>query len=382
MVDLSRRTFLKGVGVSALGLLAACAGLPSSTVRSTAKPVAMSKKVSSLAQPPAPVEVLLPGNKRIKIAFQFSSHRDEKDGQMIGPLLDKHKPHVVCIENAFGDEKAARSLEADYELESAPMRPFYRGLFNTMRKKQVPHAYVLERESYPQDLASGFERFGLSRSNSIAHREFFLGGWENTLYLYREHLDKLEAKDNVNREEVAKKVIRNLYTSLVKRFPELEKEKEIRVAVKYGSAHTPLYAAARKAGFAEVTREIQKPLYFFPSEAHIRRATFNRPNSKGNGDEVIARTFMGDQLGFYAILDLDVNRSNAAAFGSLVSRKLTLRQFRRVSSRLAKLKSIPKESESYAVLADALRKEGVTLPQSKEEVHAFLERKRIPLALG
>ncbi len=210
-------------------------------------------------------------------------------------------------------------------------------------------------------------------------------------------MDKSEIVANVSREKVAKATIRNLYDSLIVRFPELEKEKEIRVAVKYGAVHTSLYRQAKRAGFTSVEREIQTPLYYFPSEAYIRRGTFKRnkwklnkvtgssektnaiwPSVK-NKDEDIARTFMGDQLALHAHLNLGVNRSNSGAFGNLASRGISLTKFRRISSRLAKTKPTTSE-EQGTFLVDALRKEGIKVPQTKEEIHSFLEKRRIPLA--
>ncbi len=105
---------------------------------------------------------------------------------MIASLLDRTKPHVVCVEDAFATEESAREFEEQYAQGHEPEKPFYRALFETMREKQVPRMYVLERFPPNNDPFAALQGFGVTDSCEPAEKEFWKGNWENTLYLTKQ----------------------------------------------------------------------------------------------------------------------------------------------------------------------------------------------------
>ncbi len=341
MAYLSRRTFLKGTGASSLlSILAACGALPRTTSRS-------------------PVELPLSGNRRIKLLFHFSSHGSEKDAQTIEPLLASFKPHIVCIENAGSTNSKADALEATFALE----KPFffnrnYGGLHRVFRKYGIRRVHVLERfnEKEADELEQLFYKTGPFR-NPDPIGLFLFRQPQAAIDNFRQFLQLMKSGD-IKREERVKQALSTLHKDLVAKFPELSSELEVRVVIRYGSAHTPLYKYARQSDFGAVDRRMAKPFYFSPLTTYLRRAAFGL--SASEDDEVIAKTLLGEII-FEHAYNLGVNPSNSAAYANLISKQISLEKFHRISNQRAELPVTSFSADSFKAVFE---KEKLPFPTS------------------
>ncbi len=310
-----------------------------------------------------------PGNnRRIKLLFNFGPHGSKEDFEDIKPLLREFKPHAVCLEEAGGTEQDAQKIEHSYVAgKDNLLDEEAKALHASLRHHGVKRVFILERlpESLDQSLAST-EHFGQQGINA-----FFEGKPMTAIAWYRSAI-QISRDMQRTREASIKQTLSNLYSNLVKHFPELEKERELRVVIRYGAAHTPIYRAAKGMNFKEVKRKMRNPVYFYGSAIHDRRAAFGLPDK--NSDEEIARTLLTDLLATHSA-NVGAGYSNSSAFANLLSRKFTLKQFKRISNRCAQAKT---EYQGMA-LYEALTAEGIALPRSREEVEEFLRRRRIPL---
>ncbi len=339
-------------------------------------------------EPLSPI-VVGSNNKRIRVIFQFGRHKTQQDALKIEPLLEKFKPHVFCMENAGSTEANARAGEEFFlkgQLRGGD--PFTAGIQQILRK-HVDRVFTIEK--LPEKDADWIRHNSIVREKKrkAAIREFLAGQSESAVEQYRQFIE-LGVREDKTREEIIKSTLSNFHDLLLRRFPELEKENEIRVVVYYGATHTPIYRHAKSSGFAEVKREMEKPYYFALRSAIIRGATFSRlardratgartriwpPRRDSNED--IARALLGEVLGKHASAQ-GVSYLNGSVFGNLFAKKVSLEQFHRISTNVGKF------SGNYGAigppLQTALEVEKMSLPMSKEEVHRFLRNQKIPLA--
>ncbi|NYZ75613.1 hypothetical protein H0O03_05115 [Candidatus Micrarchaeota archaeon] len=321
-----------------------------------------------------PVEIPV-GNKKLKVIFNFGWHRKAADAMPLEPILRNFRPHVVCIEEMGFERKQAEQAEENFyslQPKSGAFSAFSKAQHELLGKYR-PKIYFLERFE-PRETDEIFDLAGKQvNSQEAAYAALDEGNTDLALRQYREYL-QASVKEVVRRESAIKSVLSRLHSSLVKRYPELAKEKEIRVVVRYGGAHTSLYKQARKIGFGGVERKMPTPAYYLPSEAFVRRSAFGLPQDFSDAE--VARTITAEALSTYA-KRLGTNLENSAAFGNLLGKKTNLGQFRRIFS-----EGIGKESDRSAVMRTRFQQEGIKLPASTQEVHAFLEKRVGPKRLA
>ncbi|MEW5955455.1 MAG: hypothetical protein AB1626_02865 [Candidatus Micrarchaeota archaeon] len=348
----SRREFFKKAGAAtALAGIAACA-------RKLAEPIEI------------PV-----GNKKLKIVFQFGKHETAVDARQLEPVLRDFKPHVVSVE-WWGVDKDAESFEKRiYSPLFNPDEEFAVSDFSReqhrLLKQYRPRIFVLERmvkeaiDNYVNWTAEG------TIHAYAAIGAMSMGDAQGVIDEYRQYL-MAETKSNALREAQIKSALSDLHDSLTLRYPELAREKEIRIAVQYGSAHTPIYEHARRVGFGSVGRKMLTPAYYPATSAFVRRATFGKPQDYSDAE--VARTFTADMLLQYA-KQLGTNDNNSAAFGNLFAKKIGFDKFHRIFASVAAEPWQEKGFFDPRIWQAAFAKHGVKLPASKEEVHAFLEKR-------
>ncbi|MFH0713814.1 MAG: twin-arginine translocation signal domain-containing protein [Candidatus Micrarchaeota archaeon] len=351
-MTISRRDFLKGA--SAALLLAACS------------PKLLAKQPPTFSVPTSE------GNKRIKLHFQFGPHETSSDAEQIVPSLRDFKPHVVCIETAASTESDSLLIENLYNtLDAIDSGDIFDCAFKQALSSHAPNAkiFVLERFKNAKDSDDIYEAHNramqLKDESMLAMRR----NPKRALALHRKGL-QLEAETNVAREKEAKRVLSDFYSHLIARHPSLKAEKELRVVVQYGAAHTALFAKAKKMGFAATSRTLATPDYFPPNVAFIRKATFGLPLKLS--DEETARSLVSGIL-FSLALAAGANSENSAAFGNTAAKLVTLGKFGRICEDL-------KDPHPYISYTEALRRNGLVVPQSAGEVNTFLQKRRIPLA--
>ena len=354
-----------------------------------------------------PVEVPV-GNKKLKIIFNFGPHAKAADAMPLEPIMREFRPHVVCIELEATGENRAKRLEEKYY--SLPPEALSLGSFTDfvkaereVLKKYRPTVFVLER--FLSDELSD-KVMALTRrqiDSSVAVDAALAAGDAGAAIRAHRELMQAEGEHVALRERGIKAILSNLHGSLVKRYPELAKEKEIRVVVRYGGAHTTLYQHARAVGFGGVERKVMTPLYFDPSTVAVRHALFGLPRKHSEVD--VARNLAAGLLAVYAE-NLGANSSNSAAFGNLFAKKVNLDQVHRIVSsgglrprlrtenpdpfRVLSEKAvredaqlIRQDAERYVEdLPVRFQREGIKLPESKQDIHAFLEKRVGPKRLA
>ncbi len=314
------------------------------------------------------------GNKRIKLVFRFAGHEVARDAEGIKPLLRDFDPHVVCLESLSTTRESARAIEEEHAAGKLRLESEHATtLHKLIREHSRARVFLLERYSYRD--SQRVERWHKESSDSAnAAGELFLAGHSReALNAYTKAICTV-VKSDAFREKHVNKTISNLHKVLTCRFPELKKEKEIRVAVNFGSAHTPLYKHAVKRGFASVGR-VMSSYYFAAPHALARNATFGL-RRKFNREE-IAKALLASLFTIYAS-NLGTSEGNANAFGNILARRFSLEEFHRISSGALDA-STYFGNDDQRVFQEALASEGIALPNSREEVHDFLKKRGIPL---
>ena len=377
-MKISRRGFFKRVGaVTALAGIAAFAGDLS-----------------------GPVELPV-GNKKLKVFFNLGPHATAANARKLEPIVRDFKPHVVCIELETTGENRAKQLEERYyslppeKLSLGSFTDFVKAEQDVLRKYH-PKVFVLERFLSEELFDKFIELTKRQIDSSVAVDTALAAGDAGAAIRAHRELIQAEGETAELRERGIKAILSDLHGSLVRRYPELANEKEIRVVVRYGGAHTTLYQHARTVGFSGVERKVMTPLYFDSSTVVVRHALFGL--SRKHSDADVAKNLAAGLLAVYAE-NLGANSGNSAAFGNLFAKKVNLDQFHQILSsgglrpqlRTAEpdpwnvlsqeavrqeAQSISQDAERYTRDLPALfQREGIKLPASKQEVHAFLEKK-------
>ncbi len=346
--DISRRKFL---GISSASLLAACA------------PFALERRK---------IEYKLPNNKRIKLVFQFGAHGSEKDAEEMRALLNKFKPHVVGIEHTGLHEQLAIEKEEEYKkTHRSPYAPFEESSFGKQRftvlsETNVPRIFFMERFTLEQGATVLGKIFDAGSFHDKAIQLFGRGRAAEAVEALRQGLE-LDIKSNKMREKHINNTLSNLHATLTKRFPELEREPEIRVVIRYGALHTPLFRQALKSGYGAAKREMKTPTYYLLGDALVRRATFGLPQKTDKNS--LAQAFIAGLIAFKT-RGLTRSLNNSAAFANLAARRFNYDDFVRISQRVAKQKE-----PLFIAFEEAMKEEGVHIPRTKEELRTVLARK-------
>ncbi len=330
-------------------------------------------------EPETPVthEVRLPGNKRINVLFHFSDDTSPDDAAKIEPLLQKFKPHVVCIETSGTSEQEALAIEDSFAQGNPKEYTEYRMVFNELIKRYKPRIFALERLDKKEAASIEMDRMAVQGSALAAEGAFYDGNPDKAIANFY-HTLIIDRQVNATREARAKEAISDLHRHLASRFPELNHEKELRVLVQYTKMHTPIYKHAKTVGFGNVRRVMETPTYFDLPHKLMREYTFGKRDvNQELTQEEVAQNLLGALLTNHA-LSLDANNSNSAAFGNLLSHKITVDQFNRICK---KFSEVNQRHGAAKGMQAALGKEGIHLPMTKEEVHAWLKKRKVPLAI-
>ncbi len=311
------------------------------------------------------------GNHLLDVVFQFRPHRHARDAESLDKLVKKFRPHVLCIEAAHASEAHAREIEEvhsqDSPLQLKHYTDFQKAEHGIARKHKLPVA-VLER--FPKYKSRELVELSLlSDEKQLESRNaFFEGNEEEALQLVREVVD-IENRYNLTREKEVNRHVSRLYEFLVKRFPEFKRKDKIKVLVRYGPAHTQLYSHAKKSDFALLKRDVEVPIYFPPLVVEARRELFGLPRRKDDAE--LARLILATEITEHAYL-AGVNAMNSVAFGNLLAKRFTLEQFRRICKRFS---VVNQRHGAAKAMQEALKQEGIKLPMTREEVHAWLEKR-------
>ncbi len=351
MAKITRREFLKAGGVA--GALGLGGWLLGRGIRS---------------------RVVTSANKRLKVLFHFGAHSTPEQAEEAVLTVMNFKPHVVCPEHAFATEQEARETEKMYY---HPNIRFYSPHADALRDALVqlgkPKIFVLERFT-PEQGRHLLDLDNRSDANRGAARlMFLLGNPAKAIEMFRQHLQDW-TELHMERENAIKRILSDFHRRLVERYPDLAREKEIRVVVSYGSAHTPLYMHGKNSGFGQVTRYVPAPTYFISSDAHVRRATFGKKPKYG--DEEVAQALLSEVLTIRA-MQQGAGNSNAAAFGNIAARRFSLADIANLSREMGR-----DFVGRRTVFERHLQQRGIPFPASAEQVRDFLRKKRIPLAEG
>ncbi len=309
------------------------------------------------------------GNGKIKLFFDLSYHGSKEDARRLEPILRDFKPHVVCFEQTLSSRESARRQQSLITSTrfgvtgDHPQHNFVREMHRLFRKHNIRRAFVLERASHDVSNEIGKKQKQSAELGDRAIALFFNGNSTAAIKVFRKSVE-LDALTVRKREHSAKRVISNLYAELIKEFPELAHEGEIRVAVKYGVMHTALYKHALQSGFKDV-RRIVRPTVFDLESAHVRSVLFglNPPQTDQDTARLIVSSLIMSQGNRLGVSPDRMDRySNAIALG------VTLAQFRRISKKLAE-KQAP-------TIVSAFRSEGIPFPETKKEINDFLSKRK------
>ncbi len=372
-------------GGAGLAFLAACSAFP--------RPV-----------PERPIEATLPGNKKISVVF-YSSHRENiHDANKLRPVLKSFNPHVLCIDHIAAGEIYARQLEDDFAKGNIAAGDIYRKkLREVVNEHGGARLFVLDRFSDKD--AKTFTRIGLAshQAQGEAFIAFRSGNADHAIEKFTKALEQWE-KLSTARHSRAKQVISNLRTELVRRYPELAKEKDLRVVISVEPWLTPLYLHVLKSGFANVTQKVTVKIkmktgreeevnyprysrhYLNPVESHVFKAIMQEKPLSLSQEEV-ARALLGIMLTEHS-RGLGVNSFNSAAFANIAVSGVSLALFKRLSNTLKGEKDVKQPAfmtvgkpAPLPALLKALESEGIKLPNTSDDIYLFLRRNNVPLSL-
>lgn len=364
----SRRGWLKAIGWGA-------AGAKEAGLRSAAATALTGCGTLIKARTRKPIEVKLPGNKKIEVVFRLAPHHRNIPDKEFGTVVKKVKPHVVCLEAALETHKKAVEFEEHYRkgpINEEGQNAHTRHILEVLRRNKVERVFSLERlvdEKKADELLRGF--FDSNRSEYLADGFFLRGDPYTAINFFTESV-KYMIEVQPFREAEVKRVMSRLYEHLIKRYPELAKEKSIRVVIKYGGLHTHLYEAAKKQGFGSVKRSQEKPTYFDWNSALQRAACFGLPVKTDRN--TMARTMLASLI-IEAIREktgIDVYTANA--FSNSLTRRIDFKEFSRICELVAERFY---SGDSQLPFWEGMKKAGYYLPETKAEVEDYLRKKQI-----
>ena len=271
------------------------------------------------------------GNSKIRLLFHFGRHITQEDGTRVFQAMKKFRPQVICLESPGYTGAQAKALEKQMAETKGNSPPFQFEIEKGIRGFKARPYFIERHES--QEEASHYQAFvPMLQQYGLSIRQAFTAGKpEEALELFHKRLIDL-ISSSIEREDRIKKKISNLYDELVKRYPELGKEKELRVLITFGSAHTSIYHHARKQGFAEVKRILQNKIFDLGS-AYTREIIFGR-----NPDLTQAKLVRGSLSEFMLqLLEMrGVPFGEATAYSNLAFKKATLDDYQRISEAASK----------------------------------------------
>ncbi len=215
----------------------------------------------------------------------------------------------------------------------------------------LPKEHELVKDYKEKDILESFEGAIFS---------FKDGKFQSALQFMRKHFE-LRSDYLKKRDRVIQQNLQNKIKELVESSSELKDKKDIKVLVKLGSYHTPVYHGLRRKGLS-VSREFANmpEIYTLATEASRRQGL---TKNKELSDEFVAKALMEKFIEQY-IWRATKNSSKATRVLRKILSKLDLDNIEEISKEIGEN---PKEK-----FVKILEKRGIKLPETEEEVDNFL----------
>jgi len=187
------------------------------------------------------------------------------------------------------------------------------------------------------------------------------------------------------REEIIKKNLKEKIKEFVKYYPQLKEKDEIKVLLTLGAAHTRIYHDLKReereeqkegqADFSISKQFARQPLIFYSIEEALRRCMFLKDRQPS--DIILARgiieSFLFNYYVKYTRITDDGNK--AVMVGRKISSQLNLKEIKKISKELAEY-----SNPTALTAVDVLKKRGIKIPESEEEMDEMLNSKFPPRA--
>lgn len=297
-------------------------------------------------------------NSKIELHFVFSPHMTYEHGADLAAVAAEVKPHVICVENAAGDQKAAANISRHF-----------RELANDGYMQRVAHiaqehkAQVFALERFNPQAAQGINRRHASAAVDCENAllKFEEGNATQALKLYRQAIEKTILDTQAREEEVARN-LKQLQALLHQHFPLLKKEPVIRVVVPYGAAHSSLFEAAKSMQFRRLTKRITAPMHLPLLDALTRRVIYKKTSRIS--DEEVAQALIS-HLVTAQVNEVTDSKHKAIAVGAIEGKRITLDKFHEIAKTATELKNTHLACAQHDVFT----------PTSTREVDTYLKRK-------
>ncbi|MFH0922454.1 MAG: hypothetical protein V1811_00170, partial [Candidatus Micrarchaeota archaeon] len=291
-------------------------------------------------------------NARLNTVFHFTAHQTAGDLKRAVGTIEKFKPHVVCIEAAFIPGEEAHAIERNFEHGIIGYgSPFNVHLARYVRNAQAK-LFMLERYSKDQS-AKGVEKLNAADELAEEARQHILAGRPKEALETYGKVFEADAEIDALRENHVKKNISQLQGLLLSNYPELAREKEIRVMIVFGRAHTGIYHHAKREGIKSRIETEFGP--FNPANELLRKRSFGLVTKPTPLD--IAKAALGGLLVDLAIGRGESNFIKIAGASQKKTRALNLEQFKLIVQRVPKLIGEGKnESEAISQAIDEVLK--------------------------
>lgn len=318
-------------------------------------------------------------NQRLNVTFVFSPHEQASDTQVLEKVLNERKKIsqnqlVICPELRGATPKTVQQIEDTNKYPPLNF-PEFTSKMNELLAEHEPRFVLLERLS-AEDATKEMEVIkAISNNMNQAAGNFFWGKHEDALKHVKIGMN-IEGKANADREKKIRRNLSELGEKIIEVHPDLAGEEEIDVIIPYGLAHSLLSKDSKKFGFKKVERKMLKPVYFEPYTVFMRKKEQIIKENE-NEDTQMARSLIG-LLAYHHVRRLGVNYANAGAFSNIISKKISLKQFKKMSEYSSQ--NTPFGFEKPNELIENFSQAGIEIPRTKEEIYAFLKKKGIRLA--
>ena len=324
-----------------------------------------------------------PNNSRVELLFSFGSHTAETDLSSFDKLVHDFSPHVVCTENAFGTIEGAHLLENDYlqkhraGITHSNRVGFIGNQEDVLLKNKVPRIFMLERRNLTTAQGASEALHDMVIDPLIfrtALSLFITGHADDAVDTYTAYMKSKESGFNLRYGEM-RKSISNLHSEIIHRYPELVNESKLKILVRYGAFHTPLFKYALSQSFSKVSRSTQPTVYQI-GFSHQRGKLLGKTREL-TSDELaqgFASAFFNTQFHTWTGGSTAAhNLANVTAATNIVARKITLEKLRRIAD------YIKDKEKDYTTIKSALEREGIKIPNASHEgIKEFLARNSIP----
>lgn len=327
----------------------------------------------------------------IRLIFSFTSHDPAGDERLLS-VLDEVKPHVYVPETASFTKGEAEELERSMNQEIGRLKALpaarrmdalgaIRVAIKANRRLLHPYAplihgvRILTFERHTPQRATIIDRwYGDALRKSRDAEELFLKGqFKQAIDAYREG-SQLVVKHDLERETQIREGAIGIRRELLKRFPDLNSEKEIRVLVRLGWSHAPIYAQLKKTKPPGITLERHldmQPGLFSEADNRFRpnRKSITTPNRATLG-RAIVRGIIDSQLYRLGVAPDDFMKRNAVA--QLLAKRIKARHLPELSNAASTGTTGKKHLEAF--LDKVEEHSGQRIPHTEKEADAFLSK--------